>query len=589
MADSTSVIATLREMISVSPSDEATFTRAMETYLSSEDVSVQNAACDAFVQLLEEGDGGTRDRRRALLLEDTALTYMPLLLPLSLIGGPSVPRSLSLISQYGRPREVVLGLTEALQYMVERAEGFAFNDEGQDERGEVDEKVESVSEWLIAISEFELILIYFKTAIPRLPNARSTPTLLSVSEAISLALDSLSSSTKADSSRGLIQQACELIDVIWEWVQPTSDAGGEQRNILCNLLYHFVAGLGYKVNAGLTERWFLATYPRFGGPQTTLQLSLDGEDGWGRGAMALERARKTAHLLDLSDRALFDKIVNISNITIQGSIASLILLAAESATSNELFKLLPSPLPANLLGDFIPIISVALGGSASDAGAVWTWKLIHLALQEKSKGGSVVLEDDDAVTLFESLIPLTAQWPSPVMRQALFKLIGAVVSLHSSSSEKIQLLKQLLDPANPFDNIRIQSFSLLREEIVASPTLVSSELLVELSPVFFLSTPNQDSPFTFTPPDLLNSPYPTLWTEIAMFVWFLSTRDTSDETRLKSEYKDRIGRWLTHTERKMEECRRFLDESEAIMGYGQGFVLARWEDSLHRAKAAMGL
>lgn len=94
------------------------------------------------------------------------------------------------------------------------------------------------------------------------------------------------------------------------------------------------------------------------------------------------------------------------------------------------------------------------------------------------------------------LVPLTAQHPGPVMRLALFKLIGTLISLLPSRdkilalrhvSEPIQLehsilinYQKLLEPENPFDTVRIESMSILREE-TASNNVCTCVFQVEIS------------------------------------------------------------------------------------------------------------
>ncbi|WWD20183.1 hypothetical protein CI109_104659 [Kwoniella shandongensis] len=597
MTELESVTKSLHDLLTDSSQDEGSFSRALETYLTSDESSTKSSACDAFLEVLNEEDEETQNQRRTFLLEDTALTYIPLLLPLTTKCPKSAPALLSLIASYGRPREVVLGLTEGIQYILERSEGFVVSDM-EDEEGEGEDDVD----WVGLLAELEIILVGCKTAIPRLPNARSTPTLLSVAETISSALPILSHHATLVSSWSVLLAICDLVEVIWEWVQTTSDAGGEQRSILSNLLFEAVTLFGHKVGAKLTERWFLSTFPRFGGPRALGVLEQASAEDWKAGAEVLERARKTAHSLDFTDQDLLDKIINVNSLTPHGSLASLNLLAGGIAT-DDFSALLPSPLPANILGDCLPILSAALGGSAVDAGTTWTWCLVHRALLQKNEGVerdfASIAEYDDTSMLVELLVPLTAQHPSPIMRLALFKLIGGVITLHPSSSDKIQLFKQLLEPANPFDNIRIQSLSLLREEITADPTLLSTELLSQLTPILFSSNFIQDdSPPS--PVDLLNSPLPTIWTECCSLIWFISNRDTSNKTGLKTEYQDQVQEWLAGIETKLGECKVFSSspsdgQEEQEHGHshddliGEGFVLARWEDALGRAKTAMGL
>lgn len=65
--------------------------------------------------------------------------------------------------------------------------------------------------------------------IPRMKTPKSTPTLLTMSEAVSSALSGLAESTSILSARAILQSICELVDNCWKWSQSTADKGGEQK------------------------------------------------------------------------------------------------------------------------------------------------------------------------------------------------------------------------------------------------------------------------------------------------------------------------------------------------------------------------
>lgn len=88
-----------------------------------------------------------------MILEESALTYIPAILPILPDAPASVKSIMGWISDLSRPREVVMALNEALQGLEEKAEGVSLSDDedGQGfERDGVDHEV--------LIEEFGLIL-----------------------------------------------------------------------------------------------------------------------------------------------------------------------------------------------------------------------------------------------------------------------------------------------------------------------------------------------------------------------------------------------------------------------------------------------
>ena len=65
--------------------------------------------------------------------------------------------------------------------------------------------------------------------IPRLNTQKSTPTLLDICDILGAVLPSLSSDTDITSSRQILAAVCDLVTASWDWVQATTDKGGEQR------------------------------------------------------------------------------------------------------------------------------------------------------------------------------------------------------------------------------------------------------------------------------------------------------------------------------------------------------------------------
>jgi hypothetical protein len=174
-----------------------------------------------------------------LILEDTALTFIPLLEPLLPPARDAVTYILDKISRIGRPREVVLALNEALQGIEERYEGVeASGDEGDfgDEPEDIDYE-DLAEQCSLVIKSYTIgMLCHFGyvgmltcSVIPRLPNAKSTPTLLVLSDALSSILPVISPTTTPSFSSSVLSGLGDLLDALWSWAETTSDRGGEQK------------------------------------------------------------------------------------------------------------------------------------------------------------------------------------------------------------------------------------------------------------------------------------------------------------------------------------------------------------------------
>ncbi|WVQ66381.1 uncharacterized protein L199_004561 [Kwoniella botswanensis] len=575
MEDISSLSKSLHEILSA-PEGGESLASTVEGHLTTAETSKKTAVCEILLELLNEGDEQSQIDRKQVILSDTSLTYLPLLLPLA-TSISSAKEVVLLIADHSNAREVVLGLTEGIQSIVDRAEGYQVSDD----EGDFDDE-EIAVDWPGLIEEYELIIKGLNIAILRLPNSRSTPTLLSLSESISSSLPILSHQATTSSARVLLRELCGLVNTIWVWVQNTSDQGGEQRAILLTMLFESITLLGHKVDARLTERWFLNTYPKF----KKMPTSKQSLEGWEAGQGVLDSAWSTGKTLDLTPSDLLHKIIDPSHLTVHSSLASLNLLSSQLVTQDK-STLLPSWVSPTLLDDSMPILCAALSGSSVDAGVAYTWAVVNF--YSDNKEGTV--EYDNASMLLELLVPLTAQHPSSLMRLALFKLIGGIVSLQSPAVNRIELFKQLLEPANPFDNIRIQSLSLLRETI-SSKEVLSSVLVEILFPILFFS-PSQldpeDNPFTYSPSDLLNSPYIPWWTECLTLLWFILDFDKEDITGAWERFKedDGIRAWLEGIEKKIKELQVFLTdkkEDDTDEFGGAQFAVMRFEDALNRVK-----
>ena len=76
-----------------------------------------------------------------MILGETALTIIPALLPILSDSRHEVEELLYQSASYGRPREVVMSLNEALQQIEERAEQVELSDEEENEEDEINYKI----------------------------------------------------------------------------------------------------------------------------------------------------------------------------------------------------------------------------------------------------------------------------------------------------------------------------------------------------------------------------------------------------------------------------------------------------------------
>lgn len=174
------------------------------------------------------------------IFDDTALTYIPLILPLLTEYPVQAKQLFSWIAGTSRPREVVLGCEEALQGIGEKIEGYQVSDpeDGFEEEGEELSQEDLVQQTIVIVRCYgegrshpahDRRRMLIPPAISRLPNTKSSPTLLTLSEAISSTLPELIQYTDSNSSTSLLLTVSHLIRKAWKWVQSTSDRGGEQR------------------------------------------------------------------------------------------------------------------------------------------------------------------------------------------------------------------------------------------------------------------------------------------------------------------------------------------------------------------------
>lgn len=209
--------------------------------------------------------------RQTFVLSDTSLTHLPLFLSSFSLAPWSTTSLCLLLAQYAQPKEVVLALDEALRDIEERAVRFDVSD-NEDEQGDapVDDGLnvgELVGQLEVVLKCFvvgafslissDLVLLLrnlrrrlvfddddgnddddhgdvtdapsLSIALPRLPNARSTPTLLNLSDSLVSLLQIIAPECDPAQSRQLLISTSELVSTAWVWTQTTSDKGGEQR------------------------------------------------------------------------------------------------------------------------------------------------------------------------------------------------------------------------------------------------------------------------------------------------------------------------------------------------------------------------
>jgi hypothetical protein len=165
------------------------------------------------------------------LLEDSALGLLPCLIPL--IPDCAIARTVvNTIVDYARPKEVLLALSDVLTRIDEETTaGEAMSeDEGAVEGTSGEDLITLLGVVLECYSTSGYICGRFlQVVIPRLNLSRSTPTLLSLTDALGNVFPPLTPDLDIHSARHLLSSLAELVSVAWKWVATTSDAGGEQR------------------------------------------------------------------------------------------------------------------------------------------------------------------------------------------------------------------------------------------------------------------------------------------------------------------------------------------------------------------------
>ena len=136
------------------------------------------------------------------------------------------------IVDYARPKEVLLALSDVLGHIEEEAAaGDTMSEDGEEaEETSGEDLITQLGVVLECHSAGEQSCLGgLISVIPRLNLARSTPTLLSLTDALGNVFPPLMADVDIHSARHLLSSLSELVSVAWMWVASTNDAGGEQR------------------------------------------------------------------------------------------------------------------------------------------------------------------------------------------------------------------------------------------------------------------------------------------------------------------------------------------------------------------------
>ncbi|RSH93442.1 hypothetical protein EHS25_007798 [Saitozyma podzolica] len=586
----------------LSASDESSFLQLLEKNLSADSQDVRRATIDTLYDLLTDPTAEDLQSRRTFVLSDTSLTLLPLFLSFFSLAPWSTTSLSLLLAQYAQPKEVVLALDEALRDIEERAVRFDVSD-NEDEQGEepVDDGL-NVGE---LVGQLEVVLKCFVVALPRLPNARSTPTLLNLSDSLLSLLQIIAPECDPAQSRQLLISTSELVSTAWVWSQTTSDKGGEQRHcprdgsrvadshlpsqaILTQILFGATYLFGRNVDADLLKSWFFNTFPRL-----DLHRSNTGADQDRGGIEALEKVLVSrplgasdpppnpfpvdsplpphplasshclSHSQDTSDTLSIDPSTLLSNLTarshlsptsIHTAYASLLLLASS-------LVLRPESLPAQRppLDTHMDLLVSALGSGLVDATTTWIWDSVNFA-----DPGDVSLEVGKG--LVEVLVPLIAFERDPGTRLALWKLVGALIDKVPRGAAQIDIFQDLLDPSNPFEQIRVETLSLVREQLHKSaqsgsgdesstPTLFQPSLLTVL--------PTTAPDLSLSAEQFLSSPEASYLISLLDTLRIFYSLDKAGTSGIRnSEWKDTVlGRLIVPIKERCERWHTELGET----------------------------
>lgn len=111
------------------------------------------------------------------------------------------------------------------------------------------------------------------------------------------------------------------------------------------------------------------------------------------------------------------------------------------------------------------------------------------------------------------------------------KLLGGVIAATPGVDNQIELWKQLLEPFNPFEAVRVQSVSLLREQLASPPQpspLFCPDFRQQLAPILFEIPTTPEDPLALPFKEFLSTMYAAWFTECCNLLYFIIERDTTN-------------------------------------------------------------
>lgn len=118
------------------------------------------------------------------------------------------------------------------------------------------------------------------------------------------------------------------------------------------------------------------------------------------------------------------------------------------------------------------------------------------------------------------------------------KLLGGVIAATPGTDNQIELWKQLLEPFNPFEAVRVQSVSLLREQLASPPQpspLFCAEFRQQLGPILFEIPTIPEDPLALSFQDFVSSMYAAWFTECCNLLYFIVERDTANTSGIRDK------------------------------------------------------
>ncbi|KAI9633067.1 uncharacterized protein MKK02DRAFT_40453 [Dioszegia hungarica] len=593
MEDLSSISQAIQEALDPKPGQEEPFTllEIVQGYLGSKDPNVRHLVLEVLNEIITDGSEDQIRTRKEFIFGDTVLSYLPLLLPLHSDAPGLVETLVEACVEVCSPREAILALNESCQLLEERAERCDVSKDGMDTDGDDDEDEdepvhEADPEDLV--DEFVVVVDSYSKVFARMPRIKSTPTLMTTFDAISSTLRCLLPGCTSSQASTLARGMASLIQAAYAWVGRSTDTGGEQRAILTQLLHMSIALLIPRTRPQTLQAWFLAHFPQYALLHPSSSQSSSPNTG-STPLAALHTASQTLciGLPDLID--LISQHSSMSRVSPYAPLSALTLIAHRLA--------LPTPISPDAesekidlpgVDDLLVLLSSGLSSSAVDAAGTVAWEAVHRAQ---------VGEIDSASPLVEILMPLVTSDPDPLNRLAWFKLSQALVEKAPPGLDQILLLEQMLEPANPYDTLRPQALSLLRDLLGRPPSSSTSSSpsssvlqsgLLDRLPLL---------PWTehleLSTSEFIEGPNGAFVTDQLLTLRLLYELDKGDVTGVRSEpWMGRIRKSLERVERKVKEMRGGLEEAgagnEEGMRVMEEFFWARLEEAAQRLKERIG-